>query len=93
MFSESAAPGDKPKFLGVREQRLTHIIIFEFCGLPIFFTPILQRIPMPVLYGVFLYMGISSLNSSQERKTPQTTAESSPATATTAEDQRSEARQ
>lgn len=65
VHSESAAPGDKPKFLGVREQRVTQIIIFVLCGLSIFFTPILQHIPMPVLYGVFLYMGISSLKGSQ----------------------------
>jgi solute carrier family 4 (anion exchanger) protein 1 len=30
-------------------------------GLSAFMTPILGLIPMPVLYGVFLYMGISSL--------------------------------
>jgi len=28
-------------------------------------TPILGLIPMPVLYGVFLYMGISSLHGIQ----------------------------
>ncbi|KAJ6224812.1 hypothetical protein RDWZM_003357 [Blomia tropicalis] len=65
MHSESAAPGDKPKFLGVREQRVTQIVIFILCGLSIFFTPLLQQIPMPVLYGVFLYMGVSSLKGSQ----------------------------
>lgn len=65
MLSGTAAPGDKPKFFGVREQRVTQICIFVLCGLSIFFTKILQRIPMPVLYGVFLYMGISSLDGSQ----------------------------
>lgn len=65
MHSESAAPGDKPKFLGCREQRLTQVAIFVLCGLSIFFTPLLQQIPMPVLYGVFLYMGVSSLKGSQ----------------------------
>jgi hypothetical protein len=28
-------------------------------------TPILGKIPMPVLYGVFLYMGFASLNGLQ----------------------------
>jgi hypothetical protein len=65
MVSETAAPGDKPQFLGVREQRVTQISIFVLCGLSIFFTSVLQRIPMPVLYGVFLYMGTSSLKGSQ----------------------------
>lgn len=65
MLSETAAPGDKPIFLGVREQRVTHILIFVLCGLSIFFTQILQRIPMPVLFGVFLFMGTTSLKGSQ----------------------------
>ncbi len=34
-------------------------------GLSAFMTPILGLIPMPVLYGVFLYMGISSLHGIQ----------------------------
>ncbi|KPM02283.1 Na+-driven anion exchanger 1-like protein [Sarcoptes scabiei] len=65
MLSQTAAPGDRPEFLGVREQRITQIGIFSLCGLSICFTPILQQIPMAVLYGVFLYMGISSLQGSQ----------------------------
>lgn len=47
MESESAAPGEKPQFLGVREQRVTHITIFVLCGLSIFFTAYLKHIPMP----------------------------------------------
>ena len=65
MESESAAPGEKPQFLGVREQRVTHITIFVLCGLSIFFTTYLKHIPMPVLYGVFLFMGTTSLEGSQ----------------------------
>lgn len=63
--SECAAPGDKPQFLGVREQRVTHILIFLTIGLSVFLTPLLGHIPMPVLFGVFLYMGVSSLKSLQ----------------------------
>jgi len=65
MESESAAPGEKAQFLGVREQRVTHITIFVLCGLSIFLTAYLKHIPMPVLYGVFLFMGTSSLEGSQ----------------------------
>ncbi len=67
MESEVAAPGEKPQFLGVREQRLTHICIFILVGSSVFMTSVLQRIPMPVLFGVFLYMGTSSLKGSQVR--------------------------
>ena len=63
--SETAAPGEKPKFLGVREQRVTGFIVFLFIGLSVFLTKYLGLIPMPVLYGVFLYMGISSMKEIQ----------------------------
>ncbi|CAL1688441.1 unnamed protein product [Lasius platythorax] len=56
--SECAAPGEKPHFLGVREQRVTHILIFLMIGCSVFLTPMLRNIPMPVLFGVFLYMGV-----------------------------------
>ncbi|XP_058869691.1 electrogenic sodium bicarbonate cotransporter 4-like isoform X2 [Acipenser ruthenus] len=65
METESSAPGEQPQFLGVREQRLTGIVVFILTGVSIFLAPILQYIPMPVLYGVFLYMGVASLNGIQ----------------------------
>lgn len=63
--SECAAPGEKPQFLGVREQRVTHILIFVTIGLSVLLTPMLSHIPMPVLFGVFLYMGVASLKGLQ----------------------------
>ncbi|XP_028163611.1 sodium bicarbonate cotransporter 3 isoform X1 [Ostrinia furnacalis] len=63
--SECAAPGEKPQFLGVREQRVTHILIFLTIGCSVVLTPILSHIPMPVLFGVFLYMGVASLKGLQ----------------------------
>ncbi|XP_050448375.1 electroneutral sodium bicarbonate exchanger 1 isoform X5 [Cataglyphis hispanica] len=63
--SECAAPGEKPQFLGVREQRATHILIFLMIGCSVFLTPMLRNIPMPVLFGVFLYMGVASLKGLQ----------------------------
>ncbi|XP_032689553.1 sodium-driven chloride bicarbonate exchanger isoform X11 [Odontomachus brunneus] len=63
--SECAAPGEKPQFLGVREQRATHILIFLMIGCSVLLTPMLRNIPMPVLFGVFLYMGVASLKGLQ----------------------------
>uniref|UniRef100_A0A3Q3KSE1 Anion exchange protein n=1 Tax=Mastacembelus armatus TaxID=205130 RepID=A0A3Q3KSE1_9TELE len=63
--SESSAPGEQPRFLGIREQRLTGLVIFLLMGCSVFMTGALQYIPMPVLYGVFLYMGVSSLKGIQ----------------------------
>uniref|UniRef100_A0A674P1P4 Anion exchange protein n=1 Tax=Takifugu rubripes TaxID=31033 RepID=A0A674P1P4_TAKRU len=65
MESESSAPGEQPQFLGVREQRITGILVFVLTGVSIFLAPILKFIPMPVLYGVFLYMGVASLSGIQ----------------------------
>jgi len=63
--SECSAPGEKPQFLGVREQRVTHILIFLTIGGSVLLTPLLRHIPMPVLFGVFLYMGVASLKGLQ----------------------------
>ncbi|XP_044214009.1 sodium bicarbonate cotransporter 3 isoform X3 [Thunnus albacares] len=63
--SECAAPGEQPKFLGIREQRVTGFMIFVLMGCSVFMTSVLKFIPMPVLYGVFLYMGVSSLRGIQ----------------------------
>ncbi|XP_028851147.1 solute carrier family 4 member 4a isoform X5 [Denticeps clupeoides] len=65
METETSAPGEQPKFLGVREQRMTGVVVFILTGLSVFMSPILKFIPMPVLYGVFLYMGVASLNGVQ----------------------------
>uniref|UniRef100_A0AC35U0J7 Anion exchange protein n=1 Tax=Rhabditophanes sp. KR3021 TaxID=114890 RepID=A0AC35U0J7_9BILA len=63
--SESRAPGEVAQFIGVREQRLTGAVTFILIGLSVLATGVLSHIPMPVLYGVFLYMGISALNGIQ----------------------------
>ncbi|XP_029960345.1 electrogenic sodium bicarbonate cotransporter 1-like isoform X1 [Salarias fasciatus] len=65
METETSAPGEQPKFLGVREQRVTGVFVFILTGLSVFMSPMLKFIPMPVLYGVFLYMGVASLNGVQ----------------------------
>ncbi|XP_028312255.1 solute carrier family 4 member 4a isoform X1 [Gouania willdenowi] len=65
METETSAPGEQPKFLGVREQRVTGVFVFVLTGLSVFMSPMLKFIPMPVLYGVFLYMGVASLNGVQ----------------------------
>uniref|UniRef100_A0A3B3VW68 Anion exchange protein n=1 Tax=Poecilia latipinna TaxID=48699 RepID=A0A3B3VW68_9TELE len=65
METQTSAPGEQPKFLGVREQRVTGIFVFLLTGLSVFMAPILKFIPKPVLYGVFLYMGVASLNGVQ----------------------------
>jgi solute carrier family 4 (sodium bicarbonate transporter), member 10 len=40
-------------------------MIFAMIGLSVALTPVLRNIPMPVLFGVFLYMGVASLKGLQ----------------------------
>ncbi|KAM5301902.1 anion exchange protein 4 isoform 3-T3 [Glossophaga mutica] len=63
--SRACAPGEPPSFLGIREQRLTGLVVFILTGISIFLAPILKFIPMPVLYGIFLYMGVAAISSIQ----------------------------
>ncbi|PVD39088.1 hypothetical protein C0Q70_01716 [Pomacea canaliculata] len=63
--SECTAPGERPTFLGVRENRLTALLVGLLSGLSVLFTSVLKFIPMAVLYGVFLYMGVAALKGMQ----------------------------
>uniref|UniRef100_A0A8C7Q9H4 Anion exchange protein n=1 Tax=Oncorhynchus mykiss TaxID=8022 RepID=A0A8C7Q9H4_ONCMY len=49
MESESSAPGEQPQFLGVREQRLTGILVFVLTGVSIFLAPVLQILGLLVV--------------------------------------------
>ena len=65
METETSAPGETPQFLGVREQRVTGVMVFMLTGLSVKLAPLLKYIPMPVLYGILLYMGVASLRGMQ----------------------------
>lgn len=65
MDTESSAPGEAPQFLGVRENRVTGVMVFILTGLSVKLAPILKFIPMSVLYGVLMYMGVNTLNGMQ----------------------------
>jgi hypothetical protein len=56
------AESDKDgKIISVQETRLTLLGSHLLVGVSIVATNVLQLIPLPVLYGVFLFMGLSSL--------------------------------
>ena len=42
MESETTAPGEKPQFLGVREQRVTGVMVFVLTGLSVKLAPMLK---------------------------------------------------
>ncbi|KAG5668130.1 hypothetical protein PVAND_016082 [Polypedilum vanderplanki] len=61
IMSTNHAPGDTPKIVDIKEQRLSGFFVSLMIGLSIFASPLLQQVPMAVLFGVFLYMGICSM--------------------------------
>ncbi|KAK7789062.1 hypothetical protein R5R35_002562 [Gryllus longicercus] len=65
VMSRTHAPGDKPHIIDVKEQRLSSLIVAVFVGISVSMAPLLRLVPISVLFGVFLYMGVSSTNGIQ----------------------------
>ncbi|XP_048416374.1 anion exchange protein 2-like isoform X2 [Stegostoma tigrinum] len=65
MMNKSVAPGDKPQIQEVKEQRVTGLVVAILVGVSIFIGSVLRMIPLAVLFGIFLYMGVTSLNGIQ----------------------------
>ncbi|XP_039221674.1 anion exchange protein 2 isoform X2 [Crotalus tigris] len=65
VMSKAVAPGDKPKIQEVKEQRVTGLLVAILVGLSIVIGDLLRKIPLAVLFGIFLYMGVTSLNGIQ----------------------------
>uniref|UniRef100_A0A8C9XPP0 Anion exchange protein n=1 Tax=Sander lucioperca TaxID=283035 RepID=A0A8C9XPP0_SANLU len=57
--------GPKPEIEKVLEQRISGMLVAIMVGVSIFMEPILKMIPMTALFGIFLYMGITSLSGIQ----------------------------
>ncbi|CAG5134592.1 unnamed protein product, partial [Candidula unifasciata] len=64
-YSRTHAPGEKPQLLGVKEQRVTNFAVHLLIGLSIAMGPVLRAIPVPALFGIFLYLGVSTLSGVQ----------------------------
>ncbi|XP_019409883.1 PREDICTED: anion exchange protein 3 [Crocodylus porosus] len=65
VMSKAIAPGEKPKIEEVKEQRVTGVLIATLVGLSIVMGNVLRQIPLAVLFGIFLYMGVTSLTGIQ----------------------------
>ncbi|KAF7473402.1 Hypothetical predicted protein [Marmota monax] len=50
--SECSAPGEQPKFLGIREQRVTGLMIFVLMGCSVFMTTVLKFFDRLKLFGM-----------------------------------------
>nr|XP_015214763.1 PREDICTED: anion exchange protein 3 isoform X1 [Lepisosteus oculatus]XP_015214764.1 PREDICTED: anion exchange protein 3 isoform X1 [Lepisosteus oculatus] len=65
VMSKATAPGEKPRIREVKEQRVTGMVVSVLVGLSIVMRDVLRLIPLAVLFGIFLYMGITSLTGIQ----------------------------
>ncbi|XP_026143382.1 anion exchange protein 2-like [Carassius auratus] len=65
VMSKAVAPGDKPRIQEVKEQRVTGFLVAFLVGLSIVIGDVLRQVPVAVLFGIFLYMGVMSLNGIQ----------------------------
>ncbi|XP_069389226.1 anion exchange protein 3 isoform X2 [Paralichthys olivaceus] len=65
VMSKATAPGEKPMIQEVKEQRLTGLFVAVLVGMSIVMTNVLCLIPLAVLFGIFLYMGVTSLTGIQ----------------------------
>uniref|UniRef100_H3AAS5 Anion exchange protein n=1 Tax=Latimeria chalumnae TaxID=7897 RepID=H3AAS5_LATCH len=68
VMSKAVAPGDKPRIQEVKEQRLTALLVGILVGrkgVSIAIAELLRQIPLAVLFGIFLYMGVTSLSGMQ----------------------------
>uniref|UniRef100_A0A8D3E9Q9 Anion exchange protein n=1 Tax=Scophthalmus maximus TaxID=52904 RepID=A0A8D3E9Q9_SCOMX len=65
VMSKATAPGEKPMIQEVKEQRLTGLLVAVLVGMSMVMTDVLRLIPLAVLFGIFLYMGVTSLTGIQ----------------------------
>ncbi|KAG7503368.1 hypothetical protein JOB18_037395 [Solea senegalensis] len=65
VMSKATAPGEKPMIQEVKEQRLTGLLVSVLVGMSMVMTDVLRLIPLAVLFGIFLYMGVTSLTGIQ----------------------------
>ncbi|XP_073840972.1 anion exchange protein Ae2 isoform X1 [Musca autumnalis] len=65
IMSRTHAPGESARIIDVKEQRLSGFFVSLMIGLSVTMAPLLRLIPMAVLFGVFLYMGVASMSGVQ----------------------------
>ena len=59
--TKNAVPGQSAEFMGVLEQRVTGLFIFILIGTSVFLSAVLKYIPLNILYGIFVMMGINAV--------------------------------
>ncbi len=57
--------GGKERVVAVRETRLTGLLVHLMVGFSLLFLGLLSHVPMSVLFGLFLFMGVASMTNNQ----------------------------
>lgn len=65
VMSRTHAPGDKPHLIEVKEQRISAFTVATLVGLSVLMSSLLKLVPMAVLLGFFLYIGVASVDGIQ----------------------------
>lgn len=64
-LSVAEGRGASARVTGAVENRLSPLLVHAFIGLSLLATGLLREVPMAVLYGLFLYMGVTSMRGNQ----------------------------
>lgn len=64
-YSKTHAPGEKPRLIDINDQRVTNVGVHILMGCTIFAAPIIRKVPVAALFGIFLYFGIVSISGTQ----------------------------
>lgn len=64
-LAETEIRDGREVIVAVRENRVSGLLIHVMIAASILFLPLVQRIPMAVLFGLFLYMGVAILQGNQ----------------------------
>ena len=65
VMSTTHAPGEQPYIVNVKDQRVSFLLVSVLLGVSVALAPLLKNVPFAVLFGVFLYMGVSGINGIQ----------------------------
>ena len=68
VLSKNHAPGTRAYVTEVMEQRITNMAMHLLIGSSIFLRPVLRNIPIAILFGIFLHLGITALSHLQLTK-------------------------
>jgi solute carrier family 4 anion exchanger 2 len=64
-LAEFALSLSSSTYLVSTDQRVTGLSVSLLVGVSVLLAPVLQLVPYAVLFGVFLYMGVSNINGIQ----------------------------